>query len=40
MEKGKTMNIIENIEKEQMEKLLAGKELPNFKPGEIGRAHV
>ena len=28
------MNIIENIEKEQMEKLTAGKNLPNFKPGD------
>jgi large subunit ribosomal protein L19 len=40
MEKGKTMNIIENIEKEQMEKLLAGKELPNFKPGDTLKVHT
>ena len=40
MEKGKTMNIIENIEKEQMEKLLEGKELPNFKPGDTLKVHT
>ena len=40
MEKGKTMNIIENIEKEQMEKLLAGKEIPNFKPGDTLKVHT
>ena len=40
MEKGKTMNIIENNEKEQMEKLLAGKELPNFKPGDTLKVHT
>ena len=34
------MNIIENIEKEQMEKLLAGKELPNFKPGDTLKVHT
>lgn len=40
MKKGKTMNIIENIEKEQMEKLLEGKNLPNFKPGDTLRVHT
>ena len=40
MEKGKTMNIIENIEKEQMEKLLEGKNLPNFKPGDTLKVHT
>lgn len=40
MEKGKTMNIIENIEKEQMEKLLAGKEIPSFKPGDTLKVHT
>lgn len=34
------MNIIENIEKEQMEKLLEGKNLPNFKPGDTLRVHT
>ena len=28
------MNIIENLEKEQMEKLTSGKNIPNFKPGD------
>lgn len=40
MEKGKTMNIIENIEKEQMEKLLAGKEYPKFKAGDTLKVHT
>ena len=34
------MNIIENIEKEQMEKLTAGKNLPNFKPGDTLKVHT
>ena len=34
------MNIIENIEKEQMEKLLEGKNLPIFKPGDTLRVHT
>lgn len=34
------MNIIENIEKEQMEKLLEGKNLPDFKPGDTLRVHT
>ena len=29
------MNIIENIEKEQIEMLMEGKNLPNFKPGDL-----
>lgn len=40
MEKGKTMNIIENIEKEQIAKLLEGKNLPNFKPGDTLKVHT
>jgi large subunit ribosomal protein L19 len=40
MEKGKTMNIIENIEKEQMSKLLEGKNLPDFKPGDTLKVHT
>ena len=34
------MNIIENIEKEQMEKLLEGKNIPNFKPGDTLKVHT
>ncbi len=34
------MNIIENIEKEQMAKLLEGKNLPDFKPGDTLRVHT
>ena len=40
MKKGKTMNIIENIEKEQMAKLLEGKNLPDFKPGDTLKVHT
>ena len=40
MEKGKTMNIIENIEKEQIAKLLEGKNLPDFKPGDTLKVHT
>ena len=40
MEKGKTMNIIENIEKEQMEKLLEGKNIPDFKAGDTLKVHT
>ncbi len=34
------MNIIENLEKEQMEKLTEGKNLPNFKPGDTLKVHT
>jgi len=34
------MNIIENIEKEQMEKLTAGKSIPNFKAGDTLKVHT
>ena len=34
------MNIIENIEKEQMEKLTSGKNIPNFKPGDTLKVHT
>ena len=34
------MNIIENIEKEQIEKLMEGKSLPNFKPGDTLKVHT
>ena len=34
------MNIIENIEKEQIEKLMEGKNLPIFKPGDTLRVHT
>ncbi len=34
------MNIIENIEKEQMEKLIEGKNMPIFKPGDTLRVHT
>ncbi len=34
------MNIIENIEKEQMSKLLEGKNLPDFKPGDTLKVHT
>ena len=34
------MNIIENLEKEQMEKLTAGKNIPNFKPGDTLKVHT
>ena len=34
------MNIIENIEKEQMNKLLEGKNLPDFKPGDTLKVHT
>ena len=40
MKKGKTMNIIENIEKQQMAKLLEGKNLPDFKPGDTLKVHT
>ena len=40
MEKGKTMNIIDNIEKEQMEKLLEGKSIPEFKAGDTLKVHT
>ena len=34
------MNIIENIEKEQIEKLMEGKNMPTFKPGDTLRVHT
>ena len=34
------MNIIENIEKEQMEKLTEGKNIPSFKPGDTLKVHT
>ena len=34
------MNIIENIEKEQMEKLSAGKNIPEFKAGDTLKVHT
>ena len=34
------MNIIENIEKEQMSKLMEGKNLPDFKPGDTLKVHT
>ena len=34
------MNIIENIEKEQMEKLSSGKNIPNFKAGDTLKVHT
>lgn len=34
------MNIIENIEKEQMEKLNAGKNIPSFKAGDTLKVHT
>ena len=34
------MNIIENIEKEQMEKLTSGKNIPSFKAGDTLRVHT
>ena len=34
------MNIIENIEKEQMEKLSAGKNIPDFKAGDTLKVHT
>ena len=34
------MNIIENIEKEQIEKLMEGKNVPTFKPGDTLRVHT
>ena len=34
------MNIIENIEKEQMEKLSAGKNIPSFKAGDTLKVHT
>lgn len=34
------MNVIENIEKEQMEKLAAGKNIPSFKAGDTLKVHT
>ena len=34
------MNIIENIEKEQMDKLMEGKNIPSFQPGDTLKVHT
>ena len=34
------MNIIESIEKEQISKLMEGKSIPNFKPGDTLKVHT
>lgn len=34
------MNIIENIEKEQISKLMEGKNVPSFKPGDTLKIHT
>ncbi|MBO5443651.1 MAG: 50S ribosomal protein L19 [Alphaproteobacteria bacterium] len=34
------MNIIENLEKEQMDKLTEGKNIPNFKAGDTLKVHT
>ena len=34
------MNIIENIEQEQINKLMEGKSLPDFKPGDTLKVHT
>ena len=34
------MNIIENIEKEQISKLVEGKNIPSFKPGDTLKVHT
>lgn len=34
------MNIIENLEKEQMNKLTEGKDIPNFKAGDTLKIHT
>ena len=34
------MNIIENIEQEQINKLMEGKSIPNFKPGDTLKVHT
>ncbi len=34
------MNVIEKIEKENIEKLLEGKEIPNFEPGDTVRVNM
>ncbi len=34
------MNIIENFEKEQIEKLTEGKNVPSFKPGDTLKVHT
>jgi len=38
--KGLTMNIIEKIEKEQLEKLSSGKQIPDFNPGDTLKVNV
>ena len=38
--KGLVMNIIEKIEKEQLEKLSSGKQMPDFNPGDTIRVDV
>ena len=34
------MNILKNLEKEQMEKLTEGKNLPDFKAGDTLKVHT
>lgn len=34
------MNILESIEKEQISKLMEGKNIPNFKPGDTLKVHT
>lgn len=40
IKKVKEMNIIENIEKEQIAKLMEGKNIPTFKAGDTLRVHT
>ena len=40
MKRFKKMNIIENIEKEQIAKLMEGKNIPTFKAGDTLRVHT
>ena len=40
LRKGLTMNIIEKIEKEQLEKLSSGKQIPDFNPGDTIKVDV
>jgi large subunit ribosomal protein L19 len=40
MKKVKKMNILKNLEKEQIEKLTQGKNLPDFKAGDTLRVHT
>jgi large subunit ribosomal protein L19 len=36
----KTMNVIEELEKEEVERLLSGKTIPKFQPGDTVRVNV